>query len=276
MKEQKAKDLLSFNEAEGKVSAVFSVFNEIDSDGDVVLPKSIRSGYGDKGVVMCWGHDWKNIIGKGKIKQDDEQAVFEGEFNMNTTAGKEAYETVKAMGDIQQWSFGFEVNDSEHGMFKKDGGDEVEVRYLKDVKVWEVSPVLVGANQNTHTLAVKDKDIKDEEAVDDVDTEFEEVKDEKDIGLRFTDEVDNLLIKMVALLKRAKELTALRLGKEKTLSDNSVEALQSLKDALQDMHQDIDTLLRVGTDNTEVMENEIDVNDLFRNTQQILTDTLDI
>ena len=276
MKEQKAKDLLSFNEAEGKVSAVFSVFNEIDSDGDVVLPKSIRSGYGDKGVVMCWGHDWKNIIGKGKIKQDDEQAVFEGEFNMNTTDGKEAYETVKAMGDIQQWSFGFEVNDSEHGMFKKDGGDEVEVRYLKDVKVWEVSPVLVGANQNTHTLAVKDKDIKDEEAVDDVDTEFEEVKDEKDIGLRFTDEVDNLLIKMVALLKRAKELTALRLGKEKTLSDNSVEALQSLKDALQDMHQDIDTLLRVGTDNTEVMENEIDVNDLFRNTQQILTDTLDI
>lgn len=276
MKEQKAKDLLSFNEAEGKVSAVFSVFNEIDSDGDVVLPKSIRSGYGDKGVVMCWGHDWKNIIGKGKIKQDDTQAVFEGEFNMNTTAGKEAYETVKAMGDIQQWSFGFEVNDSEHGMFKKDGGDEVEVRYLKDVKVWEVSPVLVGANQNTHTLAVKDKDIKDEEAVDDVDTEFEEVKEEKDIGLRFTDEVDNLLIKMVALLKRAKELTALRLGKEKTLSDNSVEALQSLKDALQDMHQDIDTLLRVGTDNTEVMENEIDVNDLFRNTQQILTDTLDI
>ena len=276
MKEQKAKDLLSFNEAEGKVSAVFSVFNEIDSDGDVVLPKSIRSGYGDKGVVMCWGHDWKNIIGKGKIKQDDTQAVFEGEFNMNTTAGKEAYETVKAMGDIQQWSFGFEVNDSEHGMFKKDGGDEVEVRYLKDVKVWEVSPVLVGANQNTHTLAVKDKDIKDEEAVDDVDTEFEEGKEEKDIGLRFTDEVDNLLIKMVALLKRAKELTALRLGKEKTLSDNSVEALQSLKDALQDMHQDIDTLLRVGTDNTEVMENEIDVNDLFRNTQQILTDTLDI
>ena len=253
MKEQKAKDLLSFNEAEGKVSAVFSVFNEIDSDGDVVLPKSIRSGYGDKGVVMCWGHDWKNIIGKGKIKQDDTQAIFEGEFNMNTTAGKEAYETVKAMGDIQQWSFGFEVNDSEHGMFKKDGGDEVEVRYLKDVKVWEVSPVLVGANQNTHTLAVKDKDIKDEEAVDDVDTEFEEVKEEKDIGLRFTDEVDNLLIKMVALLKRAKELTALRLGKEKTLSDNSVEALQSLKDALQDMHQDIDTLLRVGTDNTEVM-----------------------
>lgn len=274
MKEQKAKDLLSFDEAEGKVKAVFSVFNEIDSDGDVVLPKSIRSGYGNKGVVMCWAHDWKQIIGKGQIKQDENQAVFEGEFNMNTTAGKEAYETVKAMGDIQQWSFGFEVNDSEKGMFKKDGGDEVEVRYLKDVKVWEVSPVLVGANQNTHTLAVKEKDIKDDdENIDDVDTEFEEVKD---VGLRFTDEVDNLLIKMTALLKRAKELTALRLSKDKTLSDESAEALESLKDALQDMHQDIDTLLTVGSDNVEVMENGIDVNDLFRTTTNLLADSTDL
>lgn len=272
MKEQKAKDLLSFNEAEGKVSAVFSVFNEIDSDGDVVLPKSIRSGYGDKGVVMCWGHDWKHIIGKGVIRNEENQAVFHGEFNMNTTAGKEAYETVKAMGDIQQWSFGFEVNDSERGMFTKDG-QETEVRFLKDVKVWEVSPVLVGANQNTHTLAVKEKDLKEED-IDDVNTEFEEVKD---IGLRFTDEVDNLLIKMTALLKRAKELTALRLGKEKTLSQDSTEALDSLKDALEEMHQDIDTLLNVASnDKVEVIKDEIDVNDLFRTTSELLADTLDL
>ena len=255
MKEQKAKDLLSFDEAEGKVSAVFSVFNEIDSDGDVVLPKSIRSGYGDKGVVMCWGHDWKHIIGKGVIRNEDNQAVFHGDFNMNTTAGKEAYETVKAMGDIQQWSFGFEVNDSERGMFTKDG-QETEVRFLKDVKVWEVSP---------------------EDIVDDVDTEFEEVEEVKDVGLRFTDEVDNLLIKMTALLKRAKELTALRLGKEKTLSEDSTEALTSLKDALEEMHQDIDTLLTVGSaDDVEVIQDEIDVNDLFRTTTDLLADTLDL
>jgi HK97 family phage prohead protease len=272
LKEQKAKDLLSFDEAEGKVSAVFSVFNEIDSDGDVVLPKSIRSGYGDKGVVMCWGHDWKHIIGKGVIRNEENQAVFHGEFNMNTTAGKEAYETVKAMGDIQQWSFGFEVNDSERGMFTKDG-QETEVRFLKDVKVWEVSPVLVGANQNTHTLAVKEKDLEDNDGIE-IDTEFEEVKD---VGIRFTDEVDNLLIKMTALLKRAKELTALRLGKEKTLSEDSTEALDSLKDALEEMHQDIDTLLNVASsDKVEVIKDEIDVNDLFRTTSELLADTLDL
>lgn len=279
-KEFKGKDLLTFNEEEGTVEAVFSVFNEIDSDGDVVLPKSIRSGYGDKGVVMCWAHDWKEIIGKGQITQDDDKAVFKGTFNMNTTKGKEAYETVKAMNDLQQWSFGFEVHDSEMGMFTKDSGEQQEVRFLKDVKVWEVSPVMVGANQNTHTLMVKeDKEVEEEtkggESCTDCDCQPEE---KENTGLRFTDEVDNLLIKMVTLLERAKALTALRLSKNKTLSDNSIEEMEKLKDALQDMHQDIDTLLRVGgNDNViEVMEDEYDVNELFRQTNQLLNDTLEL
>ena len=281
-KEYRQKDILNFDEETGTVEAVFSVFNEIDSDNDVVLPKSIRSGYGDKGVAMVWGHDWKNIIGKGKIIQDDDKAVFKGSFNMNTNAGKEAYETVKAMGDLQQWSFGFEVLDSEVGLFSKDGGEEKEVRYLKDLKVWEVSPVMVGANQNTHTVAVKnaeqemetnDREIKNE--VKSTEVEVEETNRDN-IGLKFTDEVDNLLIKMTAMLKRAKELTALRLGKDKTLSAESTEALENLKDALQDMHQDIDTLLRVGTDSVDEVIDELDANELFRETTQLLADTLDL
>ena len=279
-KEYRAKDILSFDEEAGTVEAVFSVFNEVDSDGDVVLPKSIRSGYGDKGVAMVWGHDWKNIIGKGKIIQDDDKAVFKGSFNLNTNAGKEAYETVKAMSDLQQWSFGFEVLDSEVGMFQKDGGEEKEVRYLKDLKVWEVSPVMVGANQNTGTVMLKNLEENNNELVEQNEAGVETLDNEnktitENIGQRFTDEVDNLLIKMTALLKRAKELTALRLGKDKTLSSESTEALESLKDALQDMHQDIDTLLSIGADN-EVLENELDANELFRETSQLLADTLDL
>lgn len=279
-KEYRAKDILSFDEEAGTVEAVFSVFNEVDSDGDVVLPNSIRSGYGNKGVAMVWGHDWKNIIGKGKIVQDDDKAVFKGSFNLNTNAGREAYETVKAMADLQQWSFGFEVLDSEVGMFQKDGGEEKEVRYLKDLKVWEVSPVMVGANQNTSTVMLKNMEAEENETTDEIENGIEDSNIEaqevtKNVGLRFTDEVDNVLITMTALLKRAKELTALRLGKEKTLSSESAEALESLKDALQDMHQDIDTLLSIGTDN-EVLENELDANELFRETSQLLADTLDL
>ena len=199
--ESKTIDLHTSNEVEGKVEAVFSVFNEIDSDGDVVLPNSIKSGYGDAGVAMVWAHDWKRPIGRGEIVQDGDRAMFKGQFIMDTQEGRDAFATVKAMGDLQQWSFGYEVLDSENGTFQKDGSS-TDARYLKELKVWEVSPVLVGANQNTYTVGVKEKS-------------------EDNSGLTLADESDEFLNNLSALLKRFKELTALRLKKEKTLSDNS-------------------------------------------------------
>ena len=56
-KEFKNIDAVFSQEVEGKVEAVFSVFNTIDTDGDVVLPNSIKSGYGEKGVAMLWDRD---------------------------------------------------------------------------------------------------------------------------------------------------------------------------------------------------------------------------
>jgi len=141
-------------EEEGKVSAVFSVFNTLDSDGDVVVEDAIKSGFKSGSVPMVWAHKWDMPIGKGSIKQDKDKATFEGEFFMDTESGKEAYNLVKAMGDLQQWSFGYRVNDSERGKFKS-GDKDVDARYLKDLSVYEVSPVLVGANQETYTMAIK-------------------------------------------------------------------------------------------------------------------------
>ena len=155
-------------ESEGKVSAVFSVFNSLDSDGDVVEPGAIKSGFKSGNVPMVWAHKWDMPIGKGYITEDNDKATFTGEFFMDTDSGKEAYKIVKNMGDMQQWSFGYRVNDSEYGKLKKDGSDnEEDVRFLKDLTVFEVSPVLVGANQETYTLAIKSntdllKDIKDD------------------------------------------------------------------------------------------------------------------
>jgi len=152
-------------EEEGKVSAVFSVFNTLDSDGDVVVEDAIKSGFKSGSVPMVWAHKWDMPIGKGSIKQDKDKATFEGEFFMDTESGKEAYNLVKAMGDLQQWSFGYRVNDSERGKFKK-GDNELDARYLKDLSVYEVSPVLVGANQDTYTMAIKSNKELLEELVD--------------------------------------------------------------------------------------------------------------
>ncbi len=256
-REHKEVKFLTTDEVEGKVEAVFSVFNEMDSDGDVVTPNAIKSGYGDKGVAMVWAHDWKDVIGRGEIVQDDNQATFKGQFIMDTERGRDAFNTVKAMGDLQQWSFGYEVLDSEMGMFSKDGETEMEVRYLNDVKVWEVSPVLVGANQNTSTVAVKDD------------------KKENTKGLRFNEEVDELLIKLSAVLKRAKELTALRISKEKTLSESSTDVLEELQDSLQEVFQDIGTLLDVAGAKEDEEEEQLDDTTLLLETERVLMETLD-
>ena len=138
----------------GKVEAVFSIFNSLDSDGDVVVPGAVKSGFKNNQVPMVWSHKWDMPIGKGTINQDNDKAVFKGEFFMDTESGKEAYNLVKNMGDMQQWSFGYKVNDSEFHKANTDDGER-DARYLKDLTVYEVSPVLVGANQDTYTLAIK-------------------------------------------------------------------------------------------------------------------------
>ena len=263
-KNYKEVKFLTTDEVEGKVEAVFSVFNEVDSDGDVVLPKSIKAGHGDKGGAMVWGHDWKDVIGRGEIVQDDHRATFKGQFIMDTQAGRDAFNTVKAMGDLQQWSFGYEVLDSEQGLFQKDSGD-IEVRYLKDVKVWEVSPVLVGANQNTETVLVKNHDTQKEIK--------EEVKEET--GTRFNEDVDNLLMILSAVLKRAKELTALRISKEKLLSEGSTDTLVDLQDTIQEVYQDLDTLLSVAGSNVEEEEDQLDDTTILLETEQVILESLD-
>jgi hypothetical protein len=132
----------------GQVEAIFSTLNVVDHDNDVTLPGAFTQG---QAVKMAWAHDWENFWpGKGVIEEQPGQAVFRGEFFLNTWHGKEAYETAKAMGDALEWSYGFRVDDSEPGEFQGR-----QVRFLKRVTVFEVSPVLLGAGVGTRTLALK-------------------------------------------------------------------------------------------------------------------------
>ncbi len=134
---------------EGSVEAAFSVFNVIDSDGDVVLPTAFEDG---QAVPMVWSHQWTSPVGKGSVRVEKGRAVFDGRFFLDTQAGAEAYKTVRNMAELQEWSFGFQVLDAEADA-EFDGTEGV--RLLKKLQLFEVSPVLVGANRETVTLAIK-------------------------------------------------------------------------------------------------------------------------
>jgi hypothetical protein len=78
---------------------------------------------------------------------------MEGVFFVDTQHGLDTFKTVKAMSqepNLQEWSYGYDVIDSDRGDFEGQ-----QVRFLKKLKVHEVSPVLLGAGVNTRTLSVK-------------------------------------------------------------------------------------------------------------------------
>jgi len=133
----------------GEFTAVFSTFNVIDKDGDVTLPGTFKDGAPVR--ISYWGHRWQDLpVGRGVIHADDAKAWVDGQFFLDTQAGKETYTTVKNLGELQEWSYGYDVLNSEPGKL-----DDQEVRFLKELEVPEVSPVLLGAGIDTRTESIK-------------------------------------------------------------------------------------------------------------------------
>lgn len=140
---------LKADSPEGSVQAVFSTFNDIDLDNDVTLPGAFEPNAPVK--IAAWGHNWGALpVGKGTIQVDAARAVLDGQFILTSSAGKDTYETLKELGPLAEWSYGFDVLDSELGQFRGQS-----VRFLKRLKVYEVSPVMVGAGIGTQTLDIK-------------------------------------------------------------------------------------------------------------------------
>lgn len=133
----------------GAVQAVFSTFNVLDKQNDVVLPGAFTEGVQ---VPLIWAHEWDSFpVGKGTILVQADRAVFDGAFHLQTQHSRDAYETVKAMGALQEYSYGFDIAESELGDW-----DGQPARLIQKFgRIYEVSPVLVGAGERTGTLAIK-------------------------------------------------------------------------------------------------------------------------
>ncbi|MEV1245097.1 HK97 family phage prohead protease [Nonomuraea sp. NPDC049750] len=143
------------DEAKGEVRAIFSTFNAIDSDRDVTRPGAFTDGA--EVPISAYGHtSWSGMlpVGKATIRQTSKQAILEGRFFMDTAAGRDTFTTVKELGELGQWSYGYDPVEYSFGEFEGQ-----RVRFLDALKVHEVSPVLVGAGVGTRTLSAKSADV---------------------------------------------------------------------------------------------------------------------
>lgn len=199
-------------ESDGSFRARFSVFNEIDLDGDVTLPGAFTSGAPVR--IAQWGHNWGALpVGKGFIGNDDTKAWADASFFLDTTHGLDTYKTVKELGDLQEWSYGFDVEEAEFGQFQGR-----EVRFLKKLKVHEVSPVMLGAGSDTGTEFIKG---------------FPSI----------TEDAAHVVRLCEALLSRVKAVTARREKDGRVLSSANRERLKGHLETLRSMADELEKLL---------------------------------
>lgn len=145
---------------EGEAWAYASTWTKTpDSYGDVVKQGAFKEtikAWKDSGneLPILFGHrmdDPEYFIGGAKeLLEDDHGLLVKIEFDLENPKAKQVYRLVKGRR-INQLSFAYDV--MEDGII--DLGDDVKARELRKLKLWEVSVVPVGANQDTEVLAVK-------------------------------------------------------------------------------------------------------------------------
>lgn len=138
----------------GEAEAIFATFNTIDHDGDVTVPGAIPDG--SEVIISQWGHNavlsGTLPVGRGVVRTTAKDARVEAKFFLDTTHGREAFEVVRQLGPLTQWSYGYKILDSERGEFHGR-----RVQFLKSLELFEVSPVARGAGIGTRTVDAKDE-----------------------------------------------------------------------------------------------------------------------
>ncbi len=182
------------SEDKGEVTAVFSTFGVKDLDGDVTPAGAFQDGADV--VISAYQHtSWGGAlpVGAGKIRTTKTEALLDGQFFLDTRDGADTFTVVKQLAarGLGEWSYGY---DPVKYSFGEHEGERV--RFLEQLKVHEVSPVLVGAGVNTRTLAAK-------------------------AGMRFPEQCRSVLADVAVLRERTADVVAMRAEKGKSLGDEA-------------------------------------------------------
>jgi hypothetical protein len=230
----------------GEFEAVFATLGVIDHDGDVITKGAIDDGA--QVVISAYGHSvWKGTppVGTGTIHEVGNTAVVKGRYFLDTSAGRDDFNTVKGLAEagLGEWSFGLLDVKAEAGEVAG-----VKANMIKSVRVPEVSPVFIGAGIGTHTTLTKAADGK------------------------FSEHLESVLADVNGLTDRAEEVLILRAAKGKTIGVESAELLAQLAASCERLKALIDpaeetTTLDDEANAHDVAANEAAANELARHYQ---------
>lgn len=142
----------------GQFTAYASVFGNIDSYGDIVVRGAFAETLKDweesgNALPLLFGHNMSdpdyNIGHVVKAEEDERGLLVTAQLDLESPKGAQVYRLLKGRR-VSQMSFAYEVLDG--APVEKDGAEAWELRRLK---LYEVSVVPIGANQETEVLTVK-------------------------------------------------------------------------------------------------------------------------
>ncbi len=161
----------NIDEAQGIVECFVAGIGNKDSVGDVLVSGAFSKSLTRRKPRVVWGHNWNDPIGKVleiyEVAPGDRRLPMKMlnagigglyarvQFNLNSEKGREAFANVAFFGQEQEWSIGYKTLDS---IFDPN----IQANILKEVELYEVSPVLHGANQLTGTISVKSDEMVDD------------------------------------------------------------------------------------------------------------------
>lgn len=159
-----ASGAISLDEMQGIVECFVAGIGNKDSVGDIVVTGAFAKSLTRRKPRVVWAHSWNDPIGKvlemyevppgdprlpAKMRNAGIGGLYaKVQFNLQSEKGKEAFASVAFFGEEQEWSIGYKTI---NGAF--DPAQQANV--LREVELYEVSPVLHGANQLTGTISVK-------------------------------------------------------------------------------------------------------------------------
>jgi len=206
--------------SEGIIEAIVSVFNNVDSAKEIVMPgffaESIATRRNAKDLPKAkgtWSHDWTVVVAKTLDAKEllpgdpllppslaDLGGLWvRGQFNLDTQPGFETFSNI-SKGYVDEFSIGYRVLRDEYDQ-------ETGVRKLLRGEWYEWSPVLVGANPKTELLSTK-------------------------AGLALTDHAERVLAGVEGLTERLLELAALRAKDGRHLSEANLQKIAGITAAL--------------------------------------------
>lgn len=135
--------------AKREIEGHAAVFGNRDSYGDVIQPGAFARTLGSdrNRVKVLWQHDPSNPIGKPLEMREDDRGLFVRARIADTIQGRDALALFEAEV-IDELSIGYDA-------IVEEWDKTQDVRYLREIKLWEFSPVTWAANELAKITSVK-------------------------------------------------------------------------------------------------------------------------